>query len=254
MPHCLGSVDGKHIRVRRPPATGSEYYNYKDFYSMVLMAVVDAEYNFVFVDIGAMGQASDGGVWRKTSLYACMQDTSNPLAIPEAAEIDGILDPVPYFFVGDDAFPMSTAMMKPYPQTGLTRKQRVFNYRLSRARRTVENTFGILASKFQIFQQPIRMDSQGVERVVCAAVVLHNFLRKHCGKHYMAANAVDREDSNHETVPGAWRQHGPNLPGLAPLSGRNTYIMAKRTQDKLADYFISKQGEVPWQYERAHVV
>ena len=48
------AVDGKHIRVRRPPATGSEYYNYKDFYSMVLMVVVDAEYNFVFVDIGAI--------------------------------------------------------------------------------------------------------------------------------------------------------------------------------------------------------
>ena len=202
-----------------------------------------------------MGQASDGGVWRKTSLYECMQDTSNTVAIPEAAEIEGILDPVPYFFVGDDGFPMSTAMMKPYPQTGLTRKQRVFNFRLSRERRTVGNTFGILALKFQIVQQAIRMDPHGVERVVHVCCYRPpQFLRKHCGKHYMPANAVDREDSNHDTVPGAWRQRGPNLPGLAPLSGRNTDIMAKRTRDKLADYFISKQGEVPWQYERAYVV
>jgi hypothetical protein len=58
-PHCLGAVDGKHIRVIKPEHSGSMFYNYKDFFSVVLMAVADTNYRFVYVDIGSYGKDCD---------------------------------------------------------------------------------------------------------------------------------------------------------------------------------------------------
>jgi len=70
-PHCLGAIDGKHIVIQCPNKSGTEYfnYNYKDAFSIVLMALVDANYNFIFVDVGCQGRISDGGVYRNTDLW-----------------------------------------------------------------------------------------------------------------------------------------------------------------------------------------
>ena len=74
--NCLGAVDGKHIAIKKPNKynAGSLYYNYKNFHSIVLMAVVDAEYKFLYVDIGAEGSASDGGTWKGISLYNALEE------------------------------------------------------------------------------------------------------------------------------------------------------------------------------------
>lgn len=82
---------------------------------------------------------------------------ANPLGLPPPENVPGFQGTLPYFFVGDDAFALSHNMMKPYPLSHLTKKQCVYNYRISRDRRIVENAFGLLVNKFRVFKTEIAL-------------------------------------------------------------------------------------------------
>lgn len=86
-PHCVGAIDGKHIVVQCPAQTGSEYYNYKRTFSIVLLALVDSNFCFTFADIGSQGRISDGGVLRNSLLWQKM--CSNQLNLPEPSPLPG---------------------------------------------------------------------------------------------------------------------------------------------------------------------
>ncbi|GFG30960.1 hypothetical protein Cfor_01127, partial [Coptotermes formosanus] len=60
-PRCLGAMDGKHIVMQAPANSGSHYCNYTGTFGIVLLAVVDAEYKFMYIDFGCNGRVSDGG-------------------------------------------------------------------------------------------------------------------------------------------------------------------------------------------------
>ena len=127
-PMCLGAIDGKHVVIQPPPSAGSYYYNYKGTHSIVMMAVVDADLMFRYIDIGTNGRISDGGVWNKCSL--CKAITGNKLNIPDAEPLPSRNTPIPYVFVADDAFGLKPYLMKPYPGSQLSNTSRIFNYRL----------------------------------------------------------------------------------------------------------------------------
>lgn len=172
--NCIGSVNGKRILIEKPPNSGSYYYNYKTTFSIVLMAIVNAKYQFIMVDVGANGRISDGGVLKNTIFWQKL--SQNQLNIPNARELPGSNKTFPYVFVGDEAFQLLPNFMKPYNRAVLTDEKRIFNYRLSRARRIVENAFGILTSRFKIFQKNIKFAPHKARKIMMGSCHLHNYL------------------------------------------------------------------------------
>ena len=99
------------------------------------------------------------------------------MAIPVARKIPRTNTASPVFFVAGEAYPLRSYLMKPFSARGLTFSERVFNYRLLRARRTVENAFGILVIRFHILRSAMQLQPDCVYDVVMACCALHNFMR-----------------------------------------------------------------------------
>ena len=251
-PHRIGAIDGKHVVMQAPPRSGSTFFNYKKTHSIVLMAVCDANYSFTLVDVGDVGRNSDGGVFSNSKLgYAI---TNKLLKIPEPTLIPQARRTYPYVFVGDEAFQLTESLMKPYPREVLNVKGQIFNYRLSRARRIIENSFGIAAARFRIFRRPIIARVGMVVNITKAVVALHNYLmqgKTFNDRAYCPAGFVDAETA-HGYRLGDWRDEAGESNGLTNISnlGSHNYRAdAKCIRENFRDFFSSKAGEVPWQWD-----
>lgn len=64
-PNCIGASDGKHIELIKPAHSGSLYFNYKNYFSLVLLGICDADYRFIYVDVGAYGKCSDSSIFKE---------------------------------------------------------------------------------------------------------------------------------------------------------------------------------------------
>lgn len=91
------------------------------------MGVCDSRYRLVYVDIGSPGSNSDGGVFSTSTLKRLLDE--NRLAIPAPVQLPQSSDVVPYFLVGDSAFPLRADLMKPYPGQRIGHDEKIFNYR-----------------------------------------------------------------------------------------------------------------------------
>ncbi|GFW95267.1 putative nuclease HARBI1 [Trichonephila clavipes] len=236
-PRCCGAIDGKHVLIKRPPGSGSVYYNYKKTYSIILFAMVDADYCFTYVDVGGNGRANDSAVFRNSSLNIAMENKA--IGFPED-----------HVIIGDDAFPLRPDLMKPFSKHGLSDEEKIFNYRTSRARRVSENAFGILAWRFRVFSKAIELKPDTIDRVILAACSLHNWLRKTSPGHYMSQNALDREDFNTgEVTPGQWRLHANTLRPVTSLGSNNPNRTAIQIRQQFMKYF-TEENPLPWQWEK----
>ena len=181
-PNCVGALDGKHVVIQSPGNSGGLYHNYKGTFSVSLMAIVDSYYKFVVIDVGQYGSSADGGVFRRSEMgkrfYNRELNIPEPKQLPNAPHV-GL---IPHCIVGDEAFPLRIDLMRPYPRSSrnenLPQDKAIFNYRLSRARRIVENAFGILVQRWRLFNRRIQLDEENVVHVIKACCVLHNFLRE----------------------------------------------------------------------------
>ena len=104
-PNGIGGVDGKHIVLQQPRNSGSHYRNYKGTYSIISLAMVGSEYGFLFADVGVNGRNSDGGNWSQSTLRKGLEEKNIKFTHRHTNTC-----------TGDDAFPLSVYMMKPYPQ------------------------------------------------------------------------------------------------------------------------------------------
>jgi hypothetical protein len=242
-PHCLGSVDGKHIRIKKPSNSGSFYFNYKGFNSIVLMCVGSADYQIIMADAGVNGRISDGGVLGYTRFGRLLNDGG--LNLPEPSPLPNAQnqDQVPFVFVGDEAFDLTKNFMKPFGLTGrLSLSQHVFNFRLSHARHVIENIFGILVARFGVLRDQIQLEPDKATLVTLACCYLHNFLAK------KNPSYLQTTETHSDQTHGTEMQVNPLADqGLQPCVNRNAPQAAKVVRDQFRNYFVS-DGDVPWQY------
>lgn len=218
---------------------GSFYYNYKGFHSLILLAVVDANYNFLYVNVGSNGRANDAAVFNEPSL--CEAITKNLFDFPLEDYLPGTNKKVPFVFVADDAFRLTSRMLKPYGERSAN-ANKIFNYRLSRARRVVENAFGILANKFQIFQIEIDLEIEKVEKTTLASCALHNFIRKRDG---FVLKMLDSENTNTLSFQkGSWRNE-VSMTNLQRSQINRSGDEGRRVRDTFSEHF-NTVGTVPW--------
>jgi hypothetical protein len=138
--------------IKKPANSGSSFFNYKQTLSVVLMATVNAACKFITIDVGSMGRFSDGNIFSSSVLAKKLNKRT--LQFPPPALLPNFEQPLTYVSVGDEAFPLSDNLTRPYPEKSVTRNygNKVFNYRLSRARQPVECNFGKLATRFCVFR------------------------------------------------------------------------------------------------------
>lgn len=245
LPHCLGALDGKHCKIKKPEKSGSDFYNYKGFFSIVLLALVDANYKFIWVDTGGNGCNSDAQLFNDSELKEYIMNKK--INFPPDQPLPNDDKPFPFFIVGDDAFALNTWLMKPYGRNkGLTYMERIFNYRLSRGRRIVENAFGIMSLRWQVILKGMNHSDVETSRlVVDACVVLHNLLRMRYPNSHQ--NLVDHFDHHGNVIPGAWRDVAPMNEVEQVRGPSREKTVAKRRREYLKLFFSSDAGKVPWQ-------
>ncbi|XP_065226746.1 uncharacterized protein LOC135849995 [Planococcus citri] len=253
MPNCCGVIAGKHITVQKlpNPNAGTSHHNDGDRFSLVLLAICDANYRFTSIDIGQYDSVSDGGVFSESPTSEPLNEKADlprePLTLPNTNVA------IPAYFVADEAFPLSTRIMRPYPGENLDKGEQIFNYRLSRVMSLIENTFGILAMRWKIFRTPITVkDVEGIDHIVQSILCLHNYLQPTNNEMaenqhlYCPKNVVDHEDSNGVLIPGRWRQKSiafaPIPAGKPNESAANVHMH----RQLLKDFFVSDKS-CPWQ-------
>lgn len=252
-PNCIGAIDGKHIKIEAPANSGTMFHNCMGGFSTVLLAVCDARYRFIKVDIGECGSRGDAGLFNSCELGK--EFRAGSWSIPEPRLLPGTSVELPYVIVGDEAFPLSSNLMRPFPGASLNSERRIFNYRLCRARRIIENAFGILANRWRILRQEIRASTKTVDAIVWATVLLHNYLRTLDDEEdtifqYCSPADVDRVGEDGRVIDGEWRADERTGPGFTPVrrcSSNNYGAQAKAVREKFMQYFLSQAGRVSWQ-------
>lgn len=223
-PNCIGAIDGKHVTIKCPDNAGSQYFCYLKKHSIVLLAVVGPEYEFIMIDVGGYGRNSDGGIFEESVIGQKFK--REEFNIPDDKPLPGQAEPSPHVLVGDQAFALSTYLLRPYPydQSRDDSRKDKFNKHLCIARRVVENAFGILSMRFRIFLRPIEFKADKIPLIVSSCCILHNILRlQHCEEHYQQALLAEIPNNQMIQIDTSRNRRAPNV--------------AYGIRDKFADYF-----------------
>ena len=124
--------------------------------------------------VDACGKQSDGGTFSGSTLYQFLADFESTL--PKSASFEGSGTEMPFFILGNKAYPLKTFLMKPLARKNISREEHVFNCRLSQARRCAECAFGVLIAKRRLLNKAIEMNVNKAERIVRCVCLLYNII------------------------------------------------------------------------------
>lgn len=227
---------GKHCTIRAPYKTGTQFFNHKKTYSVVLLAVCDSKFRFSYINVGGFGSESDGGIFKNSNLGICLENGTIPL--PDPIVTHHSRTPIPFVLLGDAAFPLKKNLMTPYSGQDLEDDKYLYNKELARGRATIENSFGVLAARWQIFHTSITAEPTTVDDIIKCTVVLHNYLTDE-GSKYINREYIDHE-INGILVEGHWRRDIPPggtllqpLPEPLELEPRNATQEAVMIRDEI---------------------
>ena len=123
-PHCIGALDGKHVAIERPRNAGSLFYNYKQFHSIVLMALVDADLTVIMVDIGEYGRDNDAAIFSHCEMGQRFSNGS--LHVPPSELFGNMM--LPYVIVADGIFALKPWLIKPFSGRNLSEAEYLTKY------------------------------------------------------------------------------------------------------------------------------
>lgn len=249
---CLGIVGGKNVMISMrtaaaaaaaaagalPPADNSA----NSYSNAILMAIVNDNFQFTYVNVSDKSRSNDSGIWQASDFNSCLQ--SNTLHIPTDYNVNGSKCQLPYVFVGDKSFPLRNNLLRPFASRIPPYDERIFNYRLARARRVFDNTFNVLTNRFQCFHRPIALDSDRVDSIILAACTLHNFLLHNC-QNYIDLMSLDYEDTENGAVVHGTRIESAALLDLT-LTTTSTTNIGKTVREEYKKFF-NGAGKVPFQ-------
>lgn len=220
-PKLIGCLDGKHYQLRCPEKSGSQFHNYKGTFSVLVLAISDAFHRILYFKVGMQGSSNDSGAWLYSDFREALESSS--LQIPTAPE-----GQVEYHLAADGAFPLSDRMMVPYQSFSSSGKEDLFNYQLSRARRIIEGSFGMISARFRLFQTSMNLKPKNAQLVISACFILHNFL--------LSVEPFKRPDLPKIQDPAIFLDR---VEGNFPSKGY-------KQRAALCDFF-SAEGSVAWQ-------
>ncbi|KAJ8939618.1 hypothetical protein NQ318_012341 [Aromia moschata] len=231
IPNCLGSLDGKHFRIKRLPKTGSTFYNYKGYFSIVLMACADADGLFTTIDAEIVTEQFFVHQILDTLLQLGLLELPQPRPLPLGN------DDFPFYFVADEAFPLKNYIMRPYS------KQKEFLITAYQEDGEVSNVhLGCWCLNSVYLKAQFAVKEETINSVIKAACVLHNFIRIKQGIFTQPTETIaDRQD----------QVHIPIEPMPQPQIIRN-HSEAQNIRERLCDYFLTPAGAIPYQWN--HIV
>jgi len=221
----------------------------------LLLAISDANYRFIYADICTLNRHNDQSLVVHSKLRDCL--ANNTLGIPSPAVIHE--QEMPYFLAGNESFSLEEWLMTPYP-TADSIAEEVYNYRLNRCRRVIDNAFGVLAARWRIFSRPIRADATTTDLIIRACIGLHNFLISTENGSYIPLGFVDSESPDGLTE-GEWRHEVKNdtQPAMTcpayQVNNTECSVASRLARKTLTDYVNSDEGshKRPWQLEWVQV-
>lgn len=171
-PFAFGAIDGCHLRIQCPigETARKDYYNYKNFYSIVLMAIVDGSGRFLWACVGMPGNCHDSTLLQSTALWPRLR-TLCEISTQQIGELT-----VPSMILGDNAFPFRPYLMKRFSQARRTPEQRRFNNKHAQGRVVVEQTFGMLKMRFRELFRGSESQPANLKYAALAAITIHNIM------------------------------------------------------------------------------